>query len=85
MSSSATNRSKLDMHSCLQLLTHSSNIHKVSLESLGKAVVLRHDGFSAILVYVKNIQNATPITNCVQSSRNLAQMMVRPGATKKIE
>ena len=32
-------------------------------------VILRHDGFSAILVYVKNLQNAT--TNLVQSSQNL--------------
>ena len=41
--------------------------NQVSLDSLNQAefnydVILRHDGFSAILVYVKNLQSATPIT-----------------------
>ena len=40
--------------------------------------VLRHYGFCAILVYVKNLQNASLVTNAVQSSRNLAQMIFRP-------
>ena len=59
--------------------------NKVSLDSLVQAkfnapydVVLCHDRFSAILVYVKNLQNATSITNCVQSSRNLAHMIFSP-------
>ena len=58
---------------------------KISLDSLGQAefnapypVILRHDGFSAILFYVKNLQNATPITDFVQSSRILAHMIFRP-------
>ena len=45
----------------------------MSLDSLIQAefliqpyvVVLHHDGFSAILVYVKNLQNASPITDFV--------------------
>ena len=53
------------------------------METLGQAninspfvVVLRHDGFSVILVFIKNLQNAS-IKNVVQSSRNLAQMIYR--------
>ena len=44
------------------------NIHKKGIIGI-QAVVLRHDGFSAILVYVKNLQNDSPITNVVQSSQ----------------
>ena len=64
----------------------------VSLESLGQAefnapydVVFRREGFSAVLVYVKNLQNATPITNVVQSSQHFAQMIFRPCLTKNIK
>jgi hypothetical protein len=39
---------------------------------------LRHDGFSAILVYVQNLQNATPITHFVPSFRFVAHMIFRP-------
>ena len=66
--------------------------NKGSLEALVQAefkapydVILRYDGFSAILVYVKNLQNATSITNFVQSSRNLAHMIFRPCLIKNFE
>ena len=66
--------------------------NKVSLESLGQAefnapydVILRHDGFSAILVYVKNLQNVSHITHFVQSSPHLAHMLIRPCLTKSIQ
>ena len=47
----------------------------VSLESLAEfnaayVAIFRHDAFSAILVYVKNLQNTSPITNFVQSSQH---------------
>ena len=48
--------------------------NKLSVDSLIQAefnapyVVI--NGFSAILVYVKNLQNASLVTNAVQSSRN---------------
>ena len=65
---------------------------KVSLESLGQAefnapydVILRHDKLSAILVYVKNLQNVSHITHFVQSSPNLAHMLLRPCLTKAIQ
>ena len=48
-------------------------------------VILHHDRFSAIVVYVKNIQNTSSSTDFVQSSRNLAQLMFRPSPTKVIE
>ena len=64
--------------------------NKVSFDSLSQAefnapyvVVLHHDGFSAILVYVKNLENASPITNLVHSSRNLAHMIFRPDFDRK--
>ena len=66
--------------------------NKVSLDSLIQAefnalyvVDLRHAGFSTILVYVKNLQNASPVTDFFQSSRNLAHMTVRPCLIKNIE
>ena len=66
--------------------------NQISLDSLNQAkfnapydVVLRHDRFSAILVYVKNLKNATSITKLVQSSRNLAHMIFRPCLIQNIE
>ena len=65
--------------------------NKVSLESLGQAefnapydVILRQDRFSAILVYVQNLQKASHPTNFDQSSRNLADMFIRQCLTKVI-
>ena len=93
MSSSATNRSKLDMNSCLELLTNSSIIHKQGIIGILRPrrvqlvydVILRHDRFSAILVYDKNLQNVSPITDFVQSSRNLAEWMFGLNPTKPIQ
>ena len=63
-----------------------------TVESLGQTefnapngVILCCDRFSAILVYVKNLQKAFPITNIVQSFRHLAPMIFRPSLTKNIE
>ena len=38
-----------------------------------------------MLKVVKILQNVSPTTNVVQSSRNLAEMMFRPCATKLIK